>query len=196
MITHTLGIDVETSGQGLRTNFMTCFGAAIVDVKTKTVVSTFKSWLKQPENTCWETRCLVEFWEKNPELYKNTLEHIKTADSREIVMPLFKKWVLENTKDKKTMICFDTPGFDQAWIDYYLEDTSCLYLLGYYQQPTDISSYMRGFAKAPFNSNSKKSFVSATGKEFPVWSVSHDHDPVNDATCIALNAAWVIENCP
>lgn len=189
-MTHLLAIDIEASGQGLRTNFMTCIGAAYIDPGGK-VLGTFSEYLSQPEGTCWEQRCVDEFWLKFPDLYEETKIKVGSAAPAKEVMKRFKEWVQEISKNKKTLIVFDTSGFDQAWVDYNLEDTSCLYLLGYYSKPFDISAYMLGFAKADFDSSSKKSFVSTTGVNFPKWDVSHDHNPANDATVTGLNAWFV-----
>lgn len=188
-----LGLDVEASGQGLKTNFMTQLGGALVDPNTMEKIAGFNEYLPQPEGTTWEERCVVEFWEKNPERYEETKKGVANAKPIEEVMQRFKDWAKEVSKIKKTFIVFDTPGFDQAWIDYYLGDMSCLYLTGSYEQPIDISSYMSGAGKGAFDGSSKKDFSKAIGKEFPKWNVSHDHHPENDATVIALNACFVMK---
>ena len=190
-MTHLLAIDVEASGQGLRTNFMTCLGSALISPEGK-VLGTFSSYLKQPENCVWEQRCIDEFWSKYPELFEETKKRVADAREASEVMSSFKKWVLDITKDKKTLIVFDTSGFDQAFIDYNLGDTSCMYLLGHYEAPFDISSYMLGVAEAPFDNSSKKSFCKAKAVEIPKWPVEHDHNPVNDAIVTGLNAWFVM----
>jgi hypothetical protein len=190
-MTYLLAIDVETTGQGLRTNFMTCIGAALISPEGK-VLGTFSEYLQQPSGTVWEKRCIDEFWSKHQNLYLDTLEHVVRAAPVEEVMARFKKWVLDVTRDKKTLIVFDTAGFDQAWVDYNLGDTSCMYLLGYFECPFDIASYMLGVAQAEFDASSKKSFVKAKAIEFPKWDVDHDHNPANDATVTGLNAWWVM----
>jgi len=190
---YVLAIDVEATGQGLRTNFMTAIGAALVQCGSGEKVAGFQSYLAQPEATDWEQRCVDEFWSKFPDVWEETKKKVAAASHPDVVMDRFRKWVLEVTKDKKVKIVFDTSGFDQAWVDYYLGNISCLYLLGYYDQPMDISSYMRGVGKGGFGDSGKKSFTKATGIEFPEWEEKHDHNPENDATCIAKNAAFVFK---
>jgi hypothetical protein len=190
---YVLALDVEASGQGIRTNFMTAIGAALVNGKTLEKVAGFQSYLAQPEDTCWEQRCVDEFWSKFPDVWEETKKRVASAEQPEVVMDRFRHWVLEVTKGKKVKIVFDTSGFDQAWIDYYLGNISCLYLMGYYDQPMDISSYMRGVGKAGFDISGKKSFVKAMQLDkFPEWEEKHDHNPENDATCIAKNACFVM----
>lgn len=191
--TYVLGLDVEATGQGLKTNFMTQLGAALVDPNSMTKIAGFNEYLPQPPGTTWEDRCVVEFWNKFPKRFEETKIGVANAKPIDEVMTRFKNWVKEVTKDKKCMIAFDTAGFDQAWIDSYLGDTSCLYLMGRYEQPIDISSYMSGVGKGAFDGSSKKDFMKATGLAFPKWDVSHDHHPENDATVIALNACFVMK---
>ena len=190
---HLLAIDVEATGQGLRTNFMTRIGAAYIS-PDGIVLGTFSEYLAQPPNCTWEQRCLDEFWSKHPELYEETVLRVASAAPASEVMARFKKWVQDITKDKKTLIVFDTSGFDQAWVDYNLEDTSCMYLLGpdRFECPFDISSYMLGLAQAPFDASSKKSFEKFLNVKIPKWPVDHDHNPANDATVTGLNAWYVM----
>ena len=191
---YLLAIDVEATGQGIRTNFMTAIGAALVECNTLKKVAGFHSYLAQPEDTCWEARCVREFWAKHPEVWEETKKKVAMADKPELVMDRFRAWVAEVTSGKRVKIVFDTAGFDQAWVDYYLGNINCLYLLGYYDQPMDISSYMRGVGRGGFVLSGEKHFTNAIGLEFPEWEEAHDHNPENDATVIAKNAAFVLSS--
>ncbi len=185
-----LAIDVKTTGQGIRTNFMTCIGASLVNEDGETV-ATFEEYMAQPEGTCWEPRCENEFWSTKPELWEQTKQRIAIARPASEVMKSFREWVLKVTKDQNVTIVFDTAGFDQAWVDYNLGDLSCNYLLGKYKAPICINNYMCGAGFGDLGSSSKKAFAKKF-QEFPKYNVSHDHHPVNDATCIAKNAAFVV----
>ncbi len=189
---YILAIDVETTGQGLKTNFMTCIGAALIKCGSCTVVDTFESYLKQPDGTCWEQRCVDEFWSKFPDLFEKTKIEISNALPADIVMKKFLDWVLKVTKDRKCVIVFDTAGFDQSWVDYNIGHTSCSYIMGYYKPTRDISSYMLGLAKLGVHGyGAKASVVKIAKEDFPVWNVNHDHNPSNDAAVTGLNASWV-----
>ncbi len=189
---YILSIDVETSGKGLKKHFMTCIGAALIKCDTSEVVDSFESYLRQPHDRCWEQRCIDEFWSKFPDLFEKTKNEILKAPPIDIVMNNFIDWVLKVTENKKCVIVFDTAGFDQSWVDYYMGHTSCQYIMGYYRPTRDISSYMLGFAKLGVHGrDSEKSIENISGKKFPLWNVNHDHNPSNDAAVTGLNSNWV-----
>jgi hypothetical protein len=193
-----LAIDVETTGQGLRANFMTCLGAALVDVAAGTVVARYKSYVAQPPGRVWERRCVDEFWSKFPALWETTKAEVWVARGGDVVAAEFKSWVRDNVVDPaRTTVVFDTAGFDQSWVDELLGDTSCLYLLGEYRSTRDLSSFCLGMGLSPFCDDAPSSKGAAAAKwgfAFPEWGathgVTHDHDPSNDAAVIGLNAAF------
>jgi hypothetical protein len=188
---YILAIDVEASGQGLQSNFMTCIGASLVDSTGKEIGS-FSEYLAQPAACGWEQRCVDEFWSKHPALFEETKANVAKAAQPAIVMRRFRKWVLDITDGLEDVtIVFDTAGFDQAWVDYNLRDTSCLYLLGYYKQPRDLSSYLLGVTKQPFQGRGVKSYEEQFGP-FPELERTHDHRPANDAYVIARRAVHVL----
>ena len=145
---YILSLDVETTGKGVCKHFMTQLGAALVSVETGDVVASFVSYLAQPPGTEWEERCVEQFWKKHPERYTNTLEAVKYAPQPHEVMARFKEWVLVKTEGKNVTIVCDTAGFDVAWINHYLQDESCDFLLGYYKSPRDLSSASVGMNAA------------------------------------------------
>jgi hypothetical protein len=178
---------------------MTCLGVALLEPEGGTIVATHKFYFPQPEGKIWEERCLNEFWKKpeNKELYETTLENVKNAPPINKSMAAFKQWVLDVTKGKKVCIVFDTAGFDQSWVDLYLQDTSCLYLLGYYQQTRDITSYKLGFTSSLLvgMSGTMRFNVQFPDMKIPDKApngAAHDHDPEHDAACIAGEAAHVL----
>jgi hypothetical protein len=193
-ITHLLAIDVETSGMGLRSNFLIQIGAALIDYNTGTRVDGFSSYLQQPENTIWEPRCVEEFWSKHPVVWKTAQEGIATASPSFIVRQNFIDWVTNACKDRNVQIIFDTAGFDQAWMDYFLGDVSCLYITGKYRQPIDFSSYLCGLTECGFDQNPKKVYCERHVMiDWPKWEEKHDHNAINDATCIGRDAWYIFK---
>ena len=191
-MTYVLAIDVEASGRGLTSHFMTQFGAALV-APDGTLVATFGTHLPQPAGTGWEQRCLDEFWLKpaNAKRYEETLAAVAVAKPRHESMAAFRQWVLQVTAGKRCIVVFDTASFDGAWMDLYLGDTSCLYLLGHYQETWDLSSYMAGAAGVqPLHGSESKAWQRRYGT-FPPMDAEHDHDPRHDATVIGQRAAFV-----
>lgn len=194
-----LAVDIESTGRGTGVHFVPCFGACIVGPDGK-VIGTFKRYLAQPANREWEERCVEQFWNKFPDMYGKTLEEIRTAGAVPAVMAEFRAWVHEVTDDKDAHIVFDTASYDGAWLETLLGETSSNYLMRkrndkgeleeYYRPTRDISSYLLGAAGAPFGKSGMKAFCERFGLQRPVWAVKPDHDPGNDATCIALDAWW------
>ncbi len=193
--TYYLGIDVETSGQGLGTNFMTQIGAAIVDVERGVTVATWESYVAQPEGRVWEERCVREFWSKpeNAARWEETKAEVAAARPAAEVAAEFRAWVAEHgaTPDDTTII-FDTAGFDQSWVDQMLGDGSCLYLLGGYKQPRDASSWYVGMGlRSPAENVDSESEAAADtwGIAWPEFHVKHDHHPAHDAELMVLRLA-------
>ena len=188
-----LAIDVEASGQGIKTNFMTQLGAALINIESGEIEEVYRSYLAQPERTNWEERCLNEFWLKHPKLYEETLLGVDAARPAQEVMAEFKDWVLDVTEDKQVTIIFDTAGFDQAWVDYNLGDTSCLYLLGYYKPTRDLSSFCIGLGGYLHEGRSSDDIFYDYGGEKLADITTHKAD--EDASVIARNAVLVTKTC-
>lgn len=72
-----------------------------------------------------------------------------------------------------------TTRLTRRWVNLYLdkhERVGVDFMLGSYEPPTDIASYMLGAGQVTFDKSSKKSFAKAKGIQIPVWPVMHDHD--------------------
>lgn len=198
---YILAFDIEATGQSLRRNFMACFAAVLIGPNGQ-IIATYKSFLAQPEGTGWEQRCLDEFWFKNMDAYIATVAGVANARPALVVMAEFRQWLIDNVSGKEVFVVTDTAGFDSTWLGYNLDalgedNCSVEYMMSArgenrYESPVDISSYMLGAAGATLDKSSMKSFCAAKGLQKPEWHVKHDHDPLNDATVIGLNAYWAL----
>jgi hypothetical protein len=198
---YILAFDIEATGQSLRRHFMACFAAVLIAPNGQ-IVATYKSFLAQPPGCTWEQRCLDEFWFKNMDAYIATVAGVANARPPLVVMAEFRQWMQDNVSGKDVAVVTDTAGFDSTWLEYNLDalgedNCSVNYMTSApgkstYESPVDISSYMLGAAGATFDKSSMKSFCAAKGLEKPQWHVTHDHDPLNDATVIGLNAFWAL----
>lgn len=197
-----LGLDVEASGMGLRTNFLIQIGLALVDVEKGTVVDSFSSYVAQPPGTTWEERCVKDFWEKNPEQYERAKIGLASAPSSDEVAKELMKWVESVVADPdNTRLVVDTAGFDAARLDMLLGSRSHAYLFTdpttkrpKYTDALEISSWYFGVANVcDPDASSWKESLRALGEEAETdFGVAHDHDAANDAAVIALRAAWAM----
>jgi hypothetical protein len=193
---HLVG-DIEATGPCWRRDAMTCM-AFVLMAPNGQITKSYKSYLALPPGAGWDERTVNEFWLKYPDVYEMTQKEVAKARQPKEVMTEFLAWVREVTKDKDVRLVFDTAGFDAGWINYHLtsldEKVGIDWMMGHYEPPTCLGSYMLGAGQATFDKSSKKSFCKAKGLTMPKWPVSHDHDPLNDATVIAYNLHWVLMN--
>jgi len=191
-----LGLDVETSGQSLRHNFMIQIGLSLINTETYEVINKFSSYISQPNGTVWEERCVKEFWSKYPDQWERAKNGIKNAPDEIEVSKQIMEFI---GKCPQNDICLvvDTPGFDISWFDLLIshQDKSHLYIFNdKYNDAIEVSSWYlgTGFVCDP-NASSKKTILNTIQeKEFPKWSVVHDHNAANDATVMVLNLAWIM----
>lgn len=196
----TLGVDVEASGMGLRTNFCAQVGLGLVDVESGEELARFSTYVAQPPGTTWEERCVREFWEKHPDQWERVKRGIATAPPvGEVALAIKDFFRMRVVDPVNTRVVSDTPGFDLAWIDTILGDTSYLYWftdpqtgLPMYQDVLDVGSWYLGLARVcdPAASALGESRRALGVKEEPDLGVEHDHDAANDAVHIAKRAAW------
>jgi len=199
-VTKFIAFDIEASG-GTRFNSIVQLGAVLYDVQANKVLSTFNEYAAVlPEQ--WDTRCLEEFWMKNPDMYQNALlQCAKATKDQYGVMDAFVAWVQALTKDHEIdFLITDNAGFDGAFLK--LASTDALYMLGKYKSIIDVSNVYHGMYMNAFRTTTKPSGMKSrdvalaalkTTKEFKS-SVEHDHNPVNDATVMAEFFAFVLNN--
>jgi len=201
---YLLGLDVEASGMGLRSNFLIQIGLALIDTETLEVLNRFSSYVAQPQGTCWEQRCVDEFWSKHTRLFKQAQERVADAPDSETVRKDLLFWINENVCDpSNTRLVVDTPGFDTSWLDTLLGDRSHLYLFSdksgnpVYTDVLERSSWFLGLGKVPDPDGSSKTTAKNVMKangidtEWPVH-VMHTHDAADDAAFIAVTTAYVM----
>lgn len=189
-----VGLDVEASGMGLRTNFVLQIGLAEVDVETGRVLRKFQSFIAQPENTEWEERCVREFWSKHPERFEFVKNAIVNAPSRDEVATSVLSWLKDCDKDARFVV--DTPGFDLAWLDSILGHTSHLYAFGNYRDVLDLSSWYLGLGSVAHpDESSKNALCKRLGLEkLPDLGTKHTHDAGDDAENMAVVAAFAFRS--
>lgn len=210
---YLLAIDVEASGRNVETNFMPAFGACVVDVEEKRVVNEFLAYLEQPPGTEWEQRCLDEFW--NNANYgkdgKTQMQLLVEARERhgtepcEAAIRRFVDWAQSMSKRYKDelLVVSDTAAFDTTWMNVYLSKynrpnqcVSLLYLTGEYRPVRDVSSFYHGAAgRLQAWGGAKRVMERVQGSnEWPAWvtAVEADHNPLNDAKHIGLQAVHVV----
>jgi hypothetical protein len=198
-------VDLERSGQSVSKHFTTqigvvCFESTLFDENDpgKCIISTFSEYLPQPENTCWEERCVREFWEMNPELYQRNKNGVAQAKSD--VMERFVKWIDEH-KDldpTENLLITDNSAFDYVCLAPLLAPyRSLLYLFGYYEQtPLDVTSYYLGLQQRNIPDTHTWGARSSCGgaPKFSEMLNLTQHDAGSDATMIGLNYLWVTNN--
>lgn len=195
-------VDIEASGQFPAENFVTQIGMCCVEstlfdpanVKAS-IVSTFSTYLPQPEGKGWEERSVNEFWLKNPVIYDETLAGIKTAGNEGIVRML--AWIDEH-KDpnpEQNLLISDNSAFDFVFLSKVLEPyhRSLLYLFGAYEQtPIDVSSFYLGVANRNIPKTNTWGSLRAASGTTPAPNYFEElgltqHDAGSDATVIALH---------
>ncbi len=207
-------VDIEASGQFPGENFVTQVGFCCVESNNynpddirSSIVSTFSTYLPQPEGTNWEERSINEFWLKNPKIYEETLAGIKNAGYEGINRLL--SWIDEHKDPNpdQNLLITDNSAFDFIFLAKILENRhrSLLYLFGAYEQtPIDVSSYYLGIASRNIpKTNTWGSFRAACDtlklsprNYFEELSLT-PHDAGSDATVIALqflNISHTISN--
>jgi hypothetical protein len=195
-------VDLERSGQSVLYHFTTqigvvCFESTLFNANDpkKCVLSTFSEYLPQPENTCWEERCVKEFWEKNPELYNKHKTGV--ANARPDTMSRFIEWIDEH-KDpnpEQNLLITDNSAFDYVCLAPLVAPyRSLLYLFGDYQQtPLDVVSYYLGLQRRNVPATNTWG-ARSSHKLAPKFSEMLNltaHDAGSDATVIGLNYLWI-----
>jgi len=205
-IRYLLGIDVESTGGCLKTNFMPRFGAALVDIETLETVQRFSTFVKPPTPAhTWEKRCLDEFWTK-PDMmpkYQEILHNMNcvTTPTPDEAGVLFMEWInilVGKYGQDSMMVVSDTAGYDYAWLQSILPaGMSMLYLFGHYVPTFAASNFYGGVAMVtPVEQvfGTMEACCNKLSIQKPTNGVVHDHNPMNDAETIAYEAASIIRH--
>ena len=205
----TLTIDFESFGGIPSEHGFARMGAVIV--KNGQVVSSFESFAYS-ESFKKDERCISEFWEKQVprEVYNNTLKQIADKSNPNCwgVVENFWEWVDKTIKENNLSYVLpigDNLPFDVGILQYFSNRDVCR-PFGYYCEWIDVCSYYMGVGQIPLNGknsalvSSKRAAVSelkfklnSPNLTLPEFEVEHDHNPVNDATSIALYYHWFFE---
>lgn len=209
---YCLAVDVEAFGAHWQ-HITTQLGAAVINMNTFEIVSTFNSYINPGvdynRETMLEKRCFDQFWDSTEKLrdqFNETEEKIKTAPHRFEVMRNFITWANTICNGHKTKIVTDTSGFDIGRINmlfslfeendtpsmnYVFKDSSGVPIYNGIEQ---VNSFAKGIAtrvpKIPSEDTYEHAYR-ALGKEHPVFPVLHDHNPSNDAIVIGLHYAYL-----
>lgn len=199
-------IDIERTGNSLKTNGMIQIGATIMESKTRRELASFKVQLNIPEGKGWEERCVTEFWDKHLELqpFKQSVDN-KEGVEPEIAMTQFKGFVEEGFRkyargDLKRWTFVTDIYNDASWIDLYLaeylNDHPPLHsFFGKFKDLIQTDSYAYGRSgikyeeaieiaeKEGWFSREKSCIKRRKITEKP--SASHTHDALDDARYIA-----------
>jgi hypothetical protein len=198
-----LAIDVETSGRNMNAHFLVAFGAVLLRTSDRSAVETFSTYVRQPPHTCWEERCVTEFWTRDARmqaLYEKACKECsdeKTPGGAE-ALTNFVAWArgcVSKYGRENIVVITDTAGYDVGWLDRNMPaEFSMNYLLGDYTLIRDVSSFHMGVARVTPHLGLWRAEERARAKlglQKCALPVEHDHDPVNDAFVIALEAAQI-----
>ena len=200
-----LGFDVETTGQYLGRNAMVALGMKLLDDEMNELDHC--SVCLKEDGREREQRCMDEFWANHEARFKEICE--KAVDPQ-IAMGIVVDWLVDVEKkyDGQLVLVTDNPGFDVAWINYYLSMYTKRPTLYYglskktngdafvyeyeYRRIWDTDSVFHGALIA------RKGEVIEWGleKELNVQNAkwSNTHNPEEDAANIAANYVLFIKN--
>ena len=207
-IKYMLGIDVESTGQCMRTNFMPRFGAALVCIESGATLEKFSTFVLPPTREhVWEPRCLSEFWltpsvrPRYDEILKALTTDAENTPTLEKAGENFVEWIQElctRYGSDTMMIVSDTAGYDYAWLQTAMPaGTSLQYVFNNVYRPTmAVSNFYGGVARTTPETalfDLLGLCCRHLGIEKPVTpgGVVHDHSPQNDAETIAYEACAV-----
>ena len=194
-----LGFDVEAAGQSLMHHHLVQVGVALIHGPTETVWDRWSSYVAPQPGQRWEPRCVTEFWEKNPEIYRAALEGMMSAPPIEEVGAQFRAFIrgiLTRYDFDSVKFLVDTASFDGARLELLMGEGSLAYPLddGRYKWFDMSGSFYEGVARLPpctEPESSKKAVASALGITWPDWNIAHTHRADEDAALMALQFAHV-----
>lgn len=206
-VTHLLVVDVEHTSREAQHGFVVWFGAALIDVARGVRADSFTSFARAPPghaDTEWGATCRDDFWiGTNKANYERVLAALPTAPAAYEAGAAFMAWVdtlVAVYGAEKMQLTFNTTGFDYAHLTSVLPpgSRSLLYLFDAksYWPTFNVSAFYAGVARrGPTRAPWGVGFTGACealGVVVPEFGVKHDHDPLNDATRIGLEAAYVL----
>jgi len=223
IMTHIIGLDIETSGPSVTEHRVLAIGGAIVAVKDAAVVRTFLTIHNDvptvesnvlPPN--WDLRTFTEFWTSPDKgdgtmtplmlLQRTAVEMADTKSEVEMTQALA-AWLRQAFHDfPDAIIVVDTVSFDTSFLNYLLAKhtdlPNLLYAKGKYRTVRDLYSWAYGLAGRSFGQAKDGGGVKLACQRLgiePPDEAMHNHNPVNDATYIATAAALLcraIEGVP
>lgn len=201
-------IDLETSGQCTKTNFVIQIGACCIDDDKywegnpeACVVSRFSTYLPCPVGREWEPRCVEEFWSKHPETLARANNGV--FEAKDDGVSRFLAWVKEHQDPDaaKNLLVSDNAAFDMVFLASVLPPgRSLLYLFGAYKNsPIDTHSFSLGVANRDVGMNGCNDADAGALQNlktvFPAFKTNHDHDAGNDAVVVGLKFVHIYKKC-
>lgn len=177
-----IGVDIETSGSNMATNYMIAFGAYAISADG-TFVDKYYAAMTPPTKLLhgFDEKCYAEYWSKQPDLLKKFEQDAK--DPR-VVMPEFYNWINKLTKYNISIVS-DFPEYDVAWINMYLAQYAGkdpLYLLCGFSPAISCDDTYRGNLNAGGWGVTKR----ITDK-YGFAPKNETHHPTEDAEAIVTN---------
>ena len=195
-MTWVIAFDFETAGGVPTENGFTQFGAVLFNLGTKQMEARFESYASM-RNYKWDEECVRRFWSKYPGRFNETKRNTELHDvpGPFTVMEMFWKWVDSEVVSKgiaaETYLITDNSAFDAGLLRAFSKQDP-LYILGEYRDIVDVSSYYLGSTLKPLDvplldaSSAELAFSRFGMRDAPMWDVSHNHHPTNDALCMAM----------
>ena len=195
---YVLTIDIETSGPSTVIHDLLAYGAVVMRISDKEIMSRLKVYIKPRGGSIRWDHDTEEFWNKNMKVKTEMLAGIEREGKmrHEAARALF-EWVKAFGEDinKKNTVVTDTAGFDVEFMNLLLTESgypAIKLIFGEYRPIFDSTSYHRGvggmlYSDGPWGSDAsacKTLGLPDLEKQCPFPS---DHDPINDASSIA----WV-----
>lgn len=190
--TYVIAFDFESFGPIPNIHGFTELGAVVGDLETGEIVDTFRMSANQSGYT-QDKECIETFWNKHPGTYEETIKKCSESDKkpREVV-DLFVGWIrdfVENKSISNIYLLTDCATYDSGILKTFSSYSTLKIINNDALDIIDSTSFYLGIARV-FMTNSVVSGYSfecalsaLNGPKF-ISSVSHDHNPVNDATVI------------
>jgi DNA polymerase III alpha subunit (gram-positive type) len=169
-------IDIETNGLAAGINSMISLGAAAINIESGEIVEKFKMNLL-PLPDLKEDASTMEFWKQHPEAYRRATQDAVEAD---LVIWAFVGWVqrvCEHYNVQRPVAAAWKPGFDLAFLRYYLFRFHGSDIFGRAGSGLDIKTLTAIALNQPFSETQ----IAAVPAELKGTTVEHSHDALEDA---------------
>lgn len=195
---YTLAIDIETSGPSTVIHDLLAYGAVVMRISDKEIMSRLKVYIKPRGGAIRWDPSTEKFWNENMKVKTEMLEGIeREGKTRHEAAKVLFEWVSAFGDDinKKNTVISDTAVFDLEFMNLLLTESgypAMNYIFGEYRPSFCTTSYHRGvggmlYSDGPWGAEKaacKTLALPDLEKQCPFPS---DHDPINDASSIA----WV-----